>query len=135
MVAGERVAPLPGATGGRREGVGVIEAPRGTLMHHYAIGDDDLITDCDLIVSTTHNNQAMNEAVRVVARESLYGHEITEALLSRVETAVGAYDPSLSCATHALGRMPPELTLVDACGAVLDRLQRDGHGRLERAAP
>lgn len=135
VVAGERVALLPGATGGRREGVGVIEAPRGTLIHHYAIGEDDLITECDLIVSTTHNNEAMNEAVRVVARDCLDGHEITEALLSQVETAVRAYDPCLSCATHALGRMPLELTLVQPDGTVLDRVLRDGDGRFERLAP
>ncbi len=132
VVRGERVAPLPGAVVARREGVGVIEAPRGTLIHHYAIGADDLITECNLIVSTTHNNEAMNEAVRVVARECLSGREITEALLSRVETAVRAYDPCLSCATHALGRMPLALTLVDAGGEVLDSMVRDGEGRLER---
>jgi NAD-reducing hydrogenase large subunit len=105
VVSGEKVAPLPGAVrpGAVREGVGVIEAPRGTLIHHYTIGDDDLITDCNLIVSTTHNNEAMNEAVRRVARDELDGHEITEPLLSRIETAVRAYDPCLSCATHALG--------------------------------
>jgi NAD-reducing hydrogenase large subunit len=134
VMHGERVAPLPGSTAARREGVGAIEAPRGTLIHHYAIGADDLISECDLIVSTTHNNEAMNEAVRVVARESLSGREITEALLSQVETAVRAYDPCLSCATHALGRMPLEVTLVDAEGQVLDHLCRDGDGRLERLA-
>ncbi len=135
VVAGERVAALPGVARGRREGVGVIEAPRGTLIHHYAIGEDDLVTECDLIVSTTHNNQAMNEAVRVVAREHLDGREITEPLLSRVETAVRAYDPCLSCATHALGRMPLELTLAQADGAVLDRVLRDGGGHVERVLP
>ncbi len=135
LVEGARVAPLPGAAAGRREGVGVIEAPRGTLIHHYAIGPDDLVTECDLIVSTTHNNEAMNEAVRAVARDSLDGREITEALLSRVETAVRAYDPCLSCATHALGRMPLELMLVDDGGATVDHAVRDGDGRFERLMP
>ncbi|MCP5290193.1 MAG: Ni/Fe hydrogenase subunit alpha [Burkholderiaceae bacterium] len=132
VVQGERVAPLPGAQAQRREGVGVIEAPRGTLIHRYAIGADDLVTECDLIVSTTHNNEAMNEAVRSVAREHLDGRELTEPLLSRIEIAVRAYDPCLSCATHALGRMPLELSLLDAGGDLLDVLRRDADGRVGR---
>jgi hypothetical protein len=70
------------------------------------VGDDDLVTHCNLIVSTTHNNQAMNEAVRAVAREQFDGREITEGLLNHIEVAIRAYDPCLSCATHAMGRMP-----------------------------
>jgi hypothetical protein len=97
----------------QRGGVGVLEAPRGTLIHHYEVGDDDLVTLCNLIVSTTHNNQAMNEAVRSVAAEYLDGHEVTEGLLNHVEVAIRAYDPCLSCATHALGRMPLDV-FVDA---------------------
>ena len=96
----------------QRSGVGVIEAPRGTLIHHYEVGDNDLVTMCNLIVSTTHNNQAMNEAVRSVAREYLDGHEITEGLLNHIEVAIRAYDPCLSCATHALGQMPLDVALV-----------------------
>ena len=105
----------------RREGVGVIEAPRGTLFHHYQVGDDDLVTMANLIVSTTNNNQAMNSAVREVARQYLDGNEITEGLLNHIEVAIRAYDPCLSCATHALGKMPIEVTLVDAEGTELDR--------------
>ena len=105
----------------RREGVGVIEAPRGTLFHHYQVGDDDLVTMANLIVSTTNNNQAMNTAVREVARQYLDGNEITEGLLNHIEVAIRAYDPCLSCATHALGKMPLEVTLVDAEGTELDR--------------
>jgi NAD-reducing hydrogenase large subunit len=130
VVQGERLAQLPGAQDAVREGVGIIEAPRGTLIHHYAIGPDDLVAACNLIVSTTHNNEAMNEAVRSVAREYLDGHELTEALLSRVEIAVRAYDPCLSCATHALGRMPLELSRVSAAGTLCDRVRRDADGRL-----
>lgn len=114
----------------RREGVGIIEAPRGTLIHHYAVGDDDLVTMCNLIVSTTHNNQAMNEAIRQVARQYLDGRELTEGLLNHVEVAIRAYDPCLSCATHALGRMPLELTLTDLAGRQLDMLSRHGDGSL-----
>ena len=108
----------------RREGVGVIEAPRGTLIHHYRVGDDDLVEMANLIVSTTHNNQAMNVAVRDVARRFLDGREITEPLLNHIEVAIRAYDPCLSCATHALGRMPLEVVLLDAAGAELDRRTR-----------
>jgi NAD-reducing hydrogenase large subunit len=110
-------------TGGerRREGVGVIEAPRGTLFHHYQVGDDDLVTMANLIVSTTNNNQAMNTAVREVAKQYLDGKEITEGLLNHIEVAIRAFDPCLSCATHALGKMPLEVRLVDAEGTELDR--------------
>ncbi len=127
MTAGER----------QRAGTGVIEAPRGTLIHHYEVGDDDLVTRCNLIVSTTHNNRAMNEAVCAVAREYLDGQTLTDGLLNHIEVAIRAYDPCLSCATHALGRMPLELTLVGPGGAVLDRLRRSAEGRIERphAAP
>jgi len=107
-------------------GVGIIEAPRGTLIHDYDVGDDDLVTRCNLIVSTTHNNQAMNEAVRAVARDYLDGHELTEGLLNHIEVAIRAYDPCLSCATHALGKMPLEVTLLAADGSVLDRREKSG---------
>jgi len=104
------------------EGVGVIEAPRGTLFHHYKINNDDLITMCNLIVSTTHNNEPMNIAVRKVADAMISGQpSIKEGMLNAVEVAIRAYDPCLSCATHAMGKMPLELTLLDATGNILDR--------------
>jgi len=108
----------------QREGVGVIEAPRGTLIHHYQVGDDDLITMANLIVSTTHNNQAMNAAVRSVARQYLDGQVLTEGLLNHIEVAIRAYDPCLSCATHALGQMPLDVVLIDATGREVDRKVR-----------
>jgi NAD-reducing hydrogenase large subunit len=122
-------------TGGTRQrsGVGIIEAPRGTLIHDYDVGDDDLVTRCNLIVSTTHNNQAMNEAVRSVARDYLSGHEITEGLLNHIEVAIRAYDPCLSCATHALGQMPLDITLLGADGTVLDRVQKSPGSGLTRS--
>jgi NAD-reducing hydrogenase large subunit len=111
------------STGTRqRSGVGVIEAPRGTLIHDYDVGDNDLVTRCNLIVSTTHNNQAMNEAVRAVARDYLDGRELTEGLLNHIEVAIRAYDPCLSCATHALGQMPLDISLVGHDGALIDRV-------------
>jgi NAD-reducing hydrogenase large subunit len=115
-----------------RSGVGVIEAPRGTLIHDYDVGDDDLVTRCNLIVSTTHNNQAMNEAVRSVARQYLNGPAITEGLLNHIEVAIRAYDPCLSCATHALGQMPLDVCLVSVDGRVLDRVQKSAEGGLTR---
>jgi len=106
----------------QRQGVGIIEAPRGTLIHDYRVGDDDLVSTCNLIVSTTHNNQPMNEAIRRVARRYLNGRELTEGLLNHIEVAIRAFDPCLSCATHALGKMPLQVELQDAAGQVLQRL-------------
>ncbi len=108
------------ASGERRaEGVAIIEAPRGTLLHHYVVDDNDQVTSANLIVSTTNNNEAMNRSVTKVAIDDLTGHEITEGLLNHIEVAIRAYDPCLSCATHALGEMPLIVTLEDADGAVI----------------
>jgi NAD-reducing hydrogenase large subunit len=109
----------------RAEAVGVIEAPRGTLFHHYRVNENDQVTFCNLIVSTTNNNQAMNEAIRAVATTHLDGKTITEGLLNHIEVAIRAYDPCLSCATHALGKMPLEVDLVDADGGLIDRARRN----------
>ena len=128
IVSGELMADGPR----RSAGVGVIEAPRGTLIHHYEVGADDLVTRCNLIVSTTHNNQAMNEAVRSVAREYLDGRELTEGLLNHIEVAIRAYDPCLSCATHAMGQMPLDVTLLGANGELIDRLLKSQQGELRR---
>ncbi|MEW6676847.1 MAG: Ni/Fe hydrogenase subunit alpha [Pseudomonadota bacterium] len=113
LVKGERQA----------RGVGVIEAPRGTLIHDYTVNEDDLVERCNLIVSTTHNNQAMNESIRVVARQHLDGRQLTEGLLNHIEVAIRAFDPCLSCATHALGKMPLAVELVDASGQIVDTLE------------
>ena len=112
-------------------GVGVIEAPRGTLIHHYRINEDELIVRANLIVSTTHNNQAINEAVRQVALQYLDGQQLTEGLLNHIEVAIRAFDPCLSCATHAVGKMPLEVELVDAGGNVIDRLNKNSDGRCD----
>lgn len=98
----------------RPEGIGIIEAPRGTLIHHYQVDEKGMITKCNLIVSTTHNNEAMNQAVRWVAQQELNKQqEITPQMLNRVEVAIRAYDPCLSCATHAIGQMPLKISLYD----------------------
>jgi NAD-reducing hydrogenase large subunit len=108
----------------REESVGLIEAPRGTLFHHYKVDENDQVTMANLIVSTTNNNTPMNLAVEGVARKYLSGVEITEGLLNHVEVAIRAYDPCLSCATHAMGKMPLEIELRNAAGELVDRKTR-----------
>jgi NAD-reducing hydrogenase large subunit len=109
----------------RDECVGLIEAPRGTLFHHYKVNDDDQVVMANLIVSTTNNNEPMNRAVQKVARDRLSGQaEITEGLLNEVEVAIRAYDPCLSCATHAMGQMPLTVELVNAEGQTVDTRSR-----------
>ncbi|MBR9998107.1 MAG: Ni/Fe hydrogenase subunit alpha [Cyclobacteriaceae bacterium] len=106
------------------EGVGLVEAPRGTLFHHFRINEDDLIEMANLIVSTTNNNEPMNRAVELVAKEWMNGKEkITEGMLNAVETAIRAYDPCLSCATHALGKMPLQIELYDVNDQLIDHMQ------------
>jgi NAD-reducing hydrogenase large subunit len=118
-----------------QEGIGVVEAPRGTLFHHYRINEDGLIEKANLIVSTTNNNQAMNESIRQVAERYLDGKELTEPLLNQIEVAVRAYDPCLSCATHALGLMPLYVELVEeGSGTVVDCLVRDADGTVRNKA-
>ena len=113
-------------------GIGVIEAPRGTLFHHYEIDDDDIVTKANLIVSTTNNNQAMNESIRQVASSYLDGNRLTEPLLNQIEVAIRAYDPCLSCATHAMGKMPLEITLVNEKDEIIDRMEKRASGAIQR---
>jgi len=109
----------------REEAVGILEAPRGTLIHHYVVNNNDQVVRANLIVSTTHNNSPMNMAVKKVAEQHLSGKpQITEGLLNHIEVAIRAYDPCLSCATHSLGSMPLAVELVDAEGSVLERRMR-----------
>jgi NAD-reducing hydrogenase large subunit len=109
----------------REEYVAMIEAPRGTLTHHYKVDENDQVTMANLIVSTTCNNEPMNRAVRKIADDHLSGvPEITEGLLNNIEVGIRAYDPCLSCATHALGQMPLEVTLIGFDGEILDRRAR-----------
>ena len=104
----------------------MIEAPRGNLIHHYQVDENDQVTYCNLIVSTTHNNEGMNRAVKDVAVKQISGQpEITEGMLNQVEVAIRAYDPCLSCATHALGQMPLQIDLLAADGTVIDSRTRE----------
>lgn len=105
----------------RPVGIGVVEAPRGTLIHHYEADEKGKVTHANLIVSTTHNNEAMNQAVHQVAINNLSGQpRITEGMLNEVEVAIRAYDPCLSCATHAVGQMPLHISLLDHRGQTID---------------
>lgn len=111
----------------QKRGVAWIEAPRGTLFHHYEINDNDQIVLANLIVSTTNNNEPMNKVVEVLAKEYLEGKsdkEITEGLLNHIEVGIRAYDPCLSCATHALGKMPLHVQLYNHNGDLLDEVIR-----------
>jgi NAD-reducing hydrogenase large subunit len=113
------------------EAVGVSEAPRGTLFHHYRVNEDGLLTAVNLIIATGQNNLAMNRTVAQVARACLPREmgataTIPEALLNRVEAGIRCYDPCLSCSTHAAGSMPLHIELRDASGALLCERVRDG---------
>jgi NAD-reducing hydrogenase large subunit len=106
----------------RGEGVGVLEAPRGTLFHHYWADENGRLERVNLIVATGHNNWAMSQAVDKVAKTYITGPEVTEGMLNRVEAAVRAYDPCLSCSTHAFGQMPIQIEVLDMQGNLLQTL-------------
>jgi NAD-reducing hydrogenase large subunit len=107
------------------EGVGVIEAPRGTLIHHYWTNEMGQIKKVNLIVSTGHNNWAMSNAVDSVAKTYVHGPDVKEGMLNRVEAAIRAYDPCLSCSTHAVGQMPIVVEVLDEAGSLVRTLARD----------
>ena len=104
------------------EGVGMIEAPRGVLIHHYKVNNDGAITWANLIVATGHNNLAMGKSVKQVAMEYIHGDKIEEGMLNRVSAVVRAYDPCLSCSTHADGSMAMRVLLLSCTGELLDEM-------------
>jgi NAD-reducing hydrogenase large subunit len=104
------------------EGVGMIEAPRGVLIHHYQVNKDGAITWANLIVATGHNNLAMGKSVKQVAMEYVHGDKIEEGMLNRVSAVVRAYDPCLSCSTHADGSIAVRVQLLSPDGEVLDEV-------------
>ena len=106
------------------EGVGILEAPRGTLIHHYHIDQNGLIETANMVIATGHNNLAINHGVLQVARQFVKGNAMEQGMLNRVEAVVRAFDPCLSCSTHAIGAMPLDIQLLSADGVVLDRLRR-----------
>jgi NAD-reducing hydrogenase large subunit len=106
-------------------GVGVVEAPRGTLIHDYTADEHGKLLKVNLIVSTGHNNWAMSNAVDSVAKTYIKGPEVHEGMLNRVEAAIRAYDPCLSCSTHAVGQMPIQVDIVGPDGILVKTLKRD----------
>ena len=107
------------------EGVGMIEAPRGTLIHHYKVDAEGAMTWANLIVATGHNNLAMGKSVDQVARHYVDGNKLNEGMLNYVSAVVRAYDPCLSCSTHAFGMPALKIRLVDPNGTILDELSTD----------
>jgi NAD-reducing hydrogenase large subunit len=108
----------------RSEGVGISEAPRGTLIHHYKIDDNGQMKWANLIIATGHNNLAMNRGVKQVAERFVRGEKIEEGMLNRVEAVIRCFDPCLSCSTHALGQMPLQVVLRGPQGETLDEVRR-----------
>lgn len=108
----------------RGEGVGMSEAPRGMLLHHYKVDRNGLVTWANLVIATGHNNLAMNRGIAQAAKHYVKGDKIKEGALNRVEAVIRCYDPCLSCSTHAFGDMPLQLQLIDSKGALLDEKSR-----------
>ena len=106
------------------EGIGVSEAPRGTLLHHYKVDAHGIVEWANLVIATGHNNLAMNRGVLQVAKHYVKSAELTEPMLNRVEAVIRCFDPCLSCSTHALGEMALHIQLVGPSGTVLDELVR-----------
>jgi NAD-reducing hydrogenase large subunit len=108
----------------RLEGVGVSEAPRGTLFHHYQVDENGLLKKINLIIATGQNNLGMNRTIKQIAQRFIHGDKIPETVLNRVEAGIRAFDPCLSCSTHAAGEMPLIVRLIAPDGAVLDEVRR-----------
>lgn len=108
----------------RLEGVGYSEAPRGTLFHHYRVSEDGLIQKANLVIATGQNNLAMNHTVTQIARQFVTGPQIPEGVLNRIEAGIRAFDPCLSCSTHAAGQMPLLVQMLAADGRVVDEARR-----------
>ena len=113
------------AKANRSEGIGVAEAPRGTLFHHYTIDENGLIQSVNLIIATGNNNLAMNRSVKQVAQHYVKGSHLQEGMLNRVEAVIRCFDPCLSCSTHAIGRMPLHIQLLGPGNEVLDEVKRN----------
>ncbi len=105
------------------EGVGMIEAPRGTLIHHYKVDENGAIVWANLIVATGHNHRAISDGVRQVSEHFIHGDRLQEGMLNRVSALVRAYDPCLSCSTHAMGAPALDISLVDSQGTLLDHIR------------
>jgi NAD-reducing hydrogenase large subunit len=106
-------------------GVGVSEAPRGTLFHEYRVDEHGILQRVNLLIATGQNNLAMNQTVKQIAQAYVHGTQLSEGILNRIEHGIRAFDPCLSCSTHAIGQMPLHVKLVSADGAVADEIRRD----------
>lgn len=113
------------ATPNSEEGIGVVEAPRGTLIHHYKADSQGRITWANMVVSTTHNNLAMNRAVKQVAHRYVDGKKLSEGMLNRVEAVIRTFDPCLSCSTHTQGQLALHVQMLAPDGAVIDEAYRE----------
>jgi F420-non-reducing hydrogenase large subunit len=107
------------------EGIGVVEAPRGTLIHHYATDPNGILTMVNLIVATVHNSAPIQMSIEKAAKGVIHGGKVDDGLLNMVEMAFRAYDPCFGCATHALpGEMPLTATVRNARGEVVHVAER-----------
>ena len=125
QITGNEYRTLPTAT--PTEGVGCVEAPRGTLTHHYATDERGIVTKCNLVVGTTNNNAPINMSIAKAAKGLIHkGVVLKEGLLNKVEMAFRAYDPCFGCATHFLpGQMPLEVRLRSEDGEIIERLTQN----------
>lgn len=105
-------------------GVGVSEAPRGTLFHEYHVNEDGILQSVNLIIATGQNNLAMNRTVQQIARQYIHNGKVSEGVLNRIEHGIRTYDPCLSCSTHAVGQMPMQVSVIAADGTVLSETTR-----------
>ena len=108
----------------RLEGVGVSEAPRGTLFHHYRVDENGVLEWVNLLIATGQNNLAMQRTIGQIARAFVRDGRFTDGALNRIEAGIRAYDPCLSCSTHALGQMPMQVQLLDSDGTLLHEMAR-----------
>lgn len=101
-------------------GVGIMEAPRGTLFHEYHVDETGVLTKVNLLVATGNNNLAMNKTIQQIAKAYITGPNVPEGVLNRIEHGIRLFDPCLSCSTHAIGKMPLHVQLFDARGELVD---------------
>jgi F420-non-reducing hydrogenase large subunit len=121
-ITGTHVRNKPGTPG---EGVGIVEAARGTLIHHYKLDQEALIKNVNMIVATTNNYPAICMSIRDAAKGLIHEGKVDEKILNKVEMAFRAYDPCFGCATHfAVGEMPMILSVFDEQGRLLEKVTR-----------
>ncbi|MFX1294542.1 MAG: Ni/Fe hydrogenase subunit alpha [Promethearchaeota archaeon] len=106
------------------EGIGIVEAPRGTLIHHYKANSDGKLTDVNLIVATVNNNAAMNQSIKSAAKQLVHDGNVSNDTLNKVEMAIRAYDPCLTCAAHTINHMPMVIEFQDETGNLIKTLYR-----------